>query len=483
VDVQISLDGRGDLAATIYRQLRDAVLDGRLRPGERLPPTRELSQRLDVSRNTVAAAYDRLVAEGFLVGQVGSGTFVCAEALARTTSRHAPGGPGVTARPLWAAIPAQPPIRPVTPDYNFRLGIPDGQLFPLEAWRRLISQELRPAVIASTEYREPGGHPSLRAAIGRYLGVSRAVHAGAEDVLVTQGAQQAIDLIGRVLIEPGSRVAVEEPGYPPVRKLLRSLGARVHGVPVDAEGLDVSAIPRGVRLVYVTPSHQFPLGTPMSLARRAALLTWADRHRAVIIEDDYDSEFRFSDRPLEPLQSLDRTGRVIYVGSFSKTLLPMLRLGFLVAPASLQPALYSAKQLSDWHGDPITQGALARFIDDGLLARHIRKATKVYGARRERIVAGIGDRLGDWLLVVPAAAGLHVCAQLRPAAATVEVGQALGYARAAGAIAHDLADFCAEPAGQQGVVLGFGAIQLDRIGAGLDRLARGFRAADGSARG
>jgi GntR family transcriptional regulator / MocR family aminotransferase len=204
----------------------------------------------------------------------------------------------------------------------------------------------------------------------------------------------------------------------------------------------------------------------VSLARRAALLAWADRHRAVIIEDDYDSEFRFSDRPLEPLQSLDRTGRVIYVGSFSKTLLPILRLGFLVPPASLQPALYSVKQLSDWHGDPITQGALARFIDEGLLARHIRKATKVYAARRERIVAGIGERLGDWLRVVPAAAGLHVCARLRPEA-TVEV------------IAHDLADFCAESPAQQGVVLGFGAIQLDRIGAGLDRLARGFRAADG----
>jgi GntR family transcriptional regulator/MocR family aminotransferase len=478
MDVQISLDGRSDLAATIYRQLRDAVLDGRLRPGERLPPTRELSQRLDVSRNTVAAAYERLVAEGFLVGQVGSGTFVYAEALARTANRHAPGGPGVTPRRLWATIPAQPPIRPVTPDYNFRMGIPDGQLFPLEAWRRLISQELRPAVIASTEYREPGGHPILRTAIARYIGVSRAVNAGAEDVLVTQGAQQAIDLIGRVLIEPGSRVAVEEPGYPPARKLLRSLGARVYGVPVDAEGIDVSAIPRGVRLVYVTPSHQFPLGPPMSLARRAALLAWADRHRAVIIEDDYDSEFRFSDRPLEPLQSLDRTGRVIYVGSFSKTLLPILRLGFLVPPASLQPALYSVKQLSDWHGDPITQGALARFIDEGLLARHIRKATKVYAARRERIVAGIGERLGDWLRVVPAAAGLHVCARLRPEA-TVEVGQALGFARATGVIAHDLADFCAESPAQQGVVLGFGAIQLDRIGAGLDRLARGFRAADG----
>jgi len=478
VDVQISLDGSGDLAAKIYRQLHDAVLDGRLRPGERLPPTRELAQRLAVSRNTVAAAYERLVAEGFLVGHVGAGTFVCDESLHRSRSRarHAPGGQDVQARPLWADLPAQPPIRPVAPRYNFRAGIPDGRLFPLEAWRRLISHELRPAAIASTEYLEPAGHPGLRAAIARYVGVSRAVRTGADDVLVTHGAQQAIDLVGRVLVEPGSRVAVEEPGYPPVRRLFRSLGARVVGVPVDAEGLDVAAIPKGIKLVYVTPSHQFPLGTPMSLARRSALLAWAERNRAVIVEDDYDSEFRFSDRPLEPLQSLDRAGRVIYVGSFSKTLLPTLRLGFVVAPASLQPALLSAKQLSDWHGDPTTQGALARFIDDGLLARHIRKATKAYAARHERIVAGLTGELREWLRLVPAAAGLHVCARLAPSA-TVDVAAALRHARQDGMVAHDLAGFCAEPPGQSGIMLGFGAIQLDDIVAGLGVLARGIRAA------
>ena len=182
-------------------------------------------------------------------------------------------------------------------------------------------------------------------------------------MIVTQGAQQALDLIGRVLIDPGDRVAVEEPGYPPARRLFRSLGARVVGVPVDGEGLEVSRIPTQTRIVYVTPSHQFPLGTAMSLPRRAALLAWAEQHNAVVIEDDYDSDFRFVGRPLDPLQSLDRGGRVVYVGSFSKVMLPTLRLGFLIAPASLQPALRTAKQLTDWHGELPTQAALARFVD------------------------------------------------------------------------------------------------------------------------
>jgi GntR family transcriptional regulator/MocR family aminotransferase len=234
------------------------------------------------------------------------------------------------------------------------------------------------------------------------------VRAGADDVLVTQGAQQAFDLIGRVLIDPGTIVAVEEPGYPPVRELFQSLGARVMGVPVDDEGLDLSALPRSARLVYVTPSHQFPLGVPMSLSRRAGLLAWAERRNAVVIEDDYDSEFRFEGRPLEPLQSLDRGGRVIYVGSFSKIMLPALRLGFMVAPASLQPALRNAKRLSDWHGDLPTQAALGRFIDQGLLARHVRKALRDYAARRAQILVGIERDFSHWLRLVPSAAGLHV---------------------------------------------------------------------------
>lgn len=455
MEFHVSLTGRGDLAAQIYRQLRDAILDGRLREGERLPPTRELSRSLDVARNTVAVAYDRLMADGFLVGRAGAGTFVCAPARVEPGRRRAPQGSGVQPRAVWRSIPPMAP-RP-TPAFDFRVGMPDVRLFPLETWRRLVTRELR---VTAAGYLPPEGHEGLRDAIARYFGIARSVRAAPDDVIVTQGAQQALDLIGRVLIEPGDCVAVEEPGYPPARRLFHSLGARVAGVPVDAEGLDVTAIPRAARLVYVTPSHQFPLGTPMSLARRTALLAWAERRDAVVIEDDYDSEFRFEDRPLEPLQSLDRSGRVLYVGSFSKTLAPMLRLGFLVAPASLQPALRTAKRLTDWHSEATSQAALARFIDEGLLARHVRKATRVYAARHARIAAFLGDRLD----LVPSAAGLHLCAK----------GEA-DLTAAPEVAVEDLTTYYAG-APERGVVVGYGGISLEHIDEGLRRLfARGNR--------
>ncbi|MEO3875713.1 PLP-dependent aminotransferase family protein [Nonomuraea sp. B12E4] len=449
MDVHISLRGRGDLAAQVYRQLLEAILDGRLRSGERLPPTRELARRLEISRNTVALAYDRLAADGFLVGRAGAGTFVSAQ---QVRGRAAPKGV-VQPKPVWRELQGVQPPQPAR--YDFRAGIPDPHLFPMETWRRLVARELRVGVAA---YGDPSGYEPLRAAISRHIGISRSVHAGPGDVLITNGAQQALDLIGRVLIEPGTCVAVEEPGYAPARQLFRSLGARVTGVPVDAEGLVVEAVPGSARIVHVTPSHQFPLGTPMSPARRAALLAWAERRRAVVIEDDYDSEFRFGERPLEPLQSLDRAGRVIYVGSFSKTLLPMLRLGFLVAPASLAPALRTAKRLSDWHGELPTQAALARFIDEGLLARHIRKATREYAARH----ALIAEALAGFLDLIPATAGLHLCARIPPGMSVRETPDVA---------VERLENYCGETPPQPGLVLGYGAITRDDIPEGL-RLLR-----------
>jgi GntR family transcriptional regulator/MocR family aminotransferase len=485
MDLHVSLAGRGDLTARIYRQLRDAIMDGRLRPGERLPPTRELARRLDVSRNTIAVAYERLTAEGFLAGRVGAGTFVSAapvgSAAVGAARRAAPAG-GVRPRAVWRSMPA-PPEPATAAAYDLRVGVPDRNLFPFQTWRRLVAAELRPSATGPAGYGEPAGHAGLRAAIARHIGVSRSVRAAVDDVLVTQGAQQALDLIGRVLIEPGACVAVEEPGYPPARQVFTALGARVLGVPVDAEGLDVSRLPAAATVVYVTPSHQFPLGTAMSLARRAALLAWAERHRAVIVEDDYDSEFRFSDRPLEPLQNLDRGGRVVYVGTFSKTLLPTLRLGFLVAPASLREALRHAKRLTDWHGELTMQAALARFIDEGQLARHVRRATKEYALRRELVLAGLERYLADRLEPVPSAAGLHLCARPVSAAAAVDLDRAAARARAAGVAVQTLSGFTGTPliGAPAGLVLGYGAIRPDRILPGLRRLAASMAAAHGAA--
>jgi GntR family transcriptional regulator/MocR family aminotransferase len=453
VDLHVTLAGRGDLSARIYRQLLDAVMDGRLRPGERLPPTRELAQRLAVSRNTVAVAYDRLTAEGFLVGRVGAGTFVHETATSGVRGRAAPTGRDVRPRRWWRTPPP-----------------------PANTWRRLVANELRAPDAYSAHYLDPAGDPGLRAAIARHIGVSRWVHAGPDDVLVTQGAQQALDLIGRVTIEPGTCVTIEEPGYPQARLLFESLGARVVGVPVDAEGLDVTALPRTARLVYTTPSHQYPLGMPMSLARRTALLDWAGRHGALVVEDDYDSEFRFSERPLEPLQSLDRSGRVVYVGSFAKTTLPMLRLGFLVAPESLRQALRGARQLADWHGDPITQAAMARFIDEGLLARHIRRATREYAARHDRITAALARDFTDWLRVVPSAAGLHLCAHAT--GTSDDLDRVLALAADAGVGVGALAGSDGGAPARPGVVIGYGAVDPTLIDEGMAVLAASFRAVD-----
>ncbi|MEV6625803.1 PLP-dependent aminotransferase family protein [Amycolatopsis sp. NPDC051106] len=460
MDFHVSLAGRGDLSARIYRQLRDAVLDGRLRAGERLPPTRELARRLAVSRNTVAVAYDRLTADGFLTGRVGAGTYVTGS-LPAPKPRKTPSARGPQPKAIWRSLPSPAAAVAKAPEYDFRVGIPDAALFPLETWRRLLGRELRSGF---AHYADPSGHAGLRAAIARHVGVSRSVRADADDVLVTQGAQQALDLLCRVLLSPGDRVAVEEPGYRQAKLLFASHGAEVVGVPVDGEGLDVAALPSRTKLVYVTPSHQFPLGTPMSLARRTALLAWAERADAVIVEDDYDSEFRFSDRPLEPLQSLDRGGRVAYVGSFSKTLLPLLRLGFLVAPSSLRDALRTARQLSDWHGDVPAQAALARFVDEGLFARHIRRATKVYAGRHERITSTVDRVFAGRLRVVPSAAGLHLCAladaDLEPIAAR---------AAAAGVAVQTLSDLCGGSP-SPGLVLGYGSIPVERIDDGLAAL-------------
>jgi GntR family transcriptional regulator / MocR family aminotransferase len=482
VDFHITLGDRGDLAAQIYRQLLGAILDGRLRPGERLPATRELAGQLAVSRNTVAVAYDRLSAEGYLTGRVGAGTYVCTVAgIAappgprprvphRPATATAPTSREVGTRPVWAGIP-RAEIGPRTPPpYDFSVGVPDIGLFPYEAWRRIIARELRPSAIRSGDYGDPRGHPGLRAAIARHSGLSRAVHASPEDVVVTQGAQQALDLIGRVLIEPGACVAVEEPGYAPARHLFTSLGARVVGVPVDDEGLVVDALPRTARLVYVTPSHQFPLGTVMSLARRSALLRWADQRGAVIIEDDYDSEFRYSDRPLEPLQSIDRSGRVIYVGSFSKTMLPVLRLGFLVAPPGLREALGTAKQLTDWHGESLTQATLARFIDEGQLARHLRRAKRVYADRHERVVSWLRAGRLPGAALVPSSAGLHVAVRLDGPSSDVD--SAVATVAGSGVAVRSLGRYCHDEPVQAGLVIGFGAIPAERIEPGLAALVQ-----------
>ena len=473
MDVHVSLVGRRDITGQIYEQLREAIVAGALRPGDRLPPSRELAQRLAVSRTTVMVAYDRLTGEGFLTSHVGAGTFVSDDVAMSRTDAGAPEG-ALRPRPVWSTV-----HMPFTPTagtrFDLRCGLPDFSRFPYESWRRLTASELRLGGVGRAKYGEPAGHPALRAAIARHIGVSRAVRATADDVIVTNGFQQAMDVIARVLLEPGDRIAVEDPGYPPPRGLLATMGMDVVGVPVDDEGIVVDAIPAGVRAVLVTPSHHFPLGHTMSLRRRLALLRWAEREDAAIVEDDYDSEFRFGGRPIEPLQRLDASGRVLYTGSFSKTLLPSLRLGFIVTPASLGAALRAAKYVTDWSTSTPQQLALAQFIDRGWFARHLRAMRSLYRERHELISATLRGDLASVLKEIPSDAGLHLSA-LAPGMTVEDAASAIRAAADDGVVAYSLASFGQLEPRPVGVVLGYGAVQLADIPEALRRLARHFGA-------
>jgi GntR family transcriptional regulator/MocR family aminotransferase len=463
MDLHLGLVGRHDLAGQIYRQIRAAALDGVLRAGDPVPPTRELAATLGVSRNTVSAAYDRLTAEGFLQARTGAGTFVRPGVTAAAPAAGSRPGP-LRPLPVWDSLPP-PPGLSTEFAFDFRPGHPDVRLFPFETWRRLLARETRAHRSGNGMYGDAAGHPGLRAQIARRLAVSRALRADPADIVVTAGAQQAIDLAARVLLAPGATVAVEDPGYPPVRSLLTAHGAHVVGVPVDRDGLIVQALPSDARLVFVTPSHQFPLGMPMSLARKTALLAWAEAHDAAIVEDDYDSEFRFGGTPSEPLGSLDVSGRVLYVGSFSKVMLPTLRLGFVVVPPSLRPAFRVAKYLTDWHTGLPQQAALAAFLEEGLLAAHIRRMRRVYRARHARITTALARDFTGLLTPVPSAAGLHLSVTLPDGT------DDRGLARRAASDGVGVLSLSAFGRSGPGLVLGYGAIGVESVDEGLHRLA------------
>lgn len=471
-DLAIDLPPRGsrNVLQALHGQLRAAILDGRLKPDLRLPATRVLAAALGVSRNTAVATYDLLLAEGYLVAKPGSGTYVADMLPRRRASAPAEATVGDTRlSPFWRSPPAIIRMDSAAVRDDFRIGLSDKGPFPFEIWRRLSARALRGLSKVPAAYAPPEGRPALRTAIAKHVSFARAVAAEASDVIVTSGAQQAFDLLARVLVSPGMVVAVEEPGYPPMRNAFAAAGAQVVGVAVDAEGLIVGEVPANARIVCVTPSHQFPLGPAMSPHRRAALLDLARSTGAVIVEDDYDGEFRFSGRPLEALQTLDRGDCVFYVGTFSKSLFPALRLGFVVAPGWARTALTAAKQHADWHGPVLAQDTLAAFIDDGHLARHVRKMRKIYGERRRRLIDAIALHCGGWLQPIPGAAGLHLAARLEPA---IDAGLMVERALAQGIRTQSLARYAIRPGGPNGLTFGFGMIATERIEPAIRQLAK-----------
>ena len=468
MEVHVSLSGRRNLAEQIYRQLRDGIRAGRLRSGQALPSSRELADRLAVSRNTVVSAYERLTAEGLVRTRLGSGSFVNGTEPARQPPR--PRAADLAPQPVWDTIRPAAPTPPVPPEIDLRAGIPSREHFPWAAWRARLSRQLRPSVLGTAAYGEPAGSPALREAIARHVSVSRGLRATAADVLVTSGTQQALDLTARVLLAPGDLVAVEDPCYRPPVMLFRSLHLRVAGVRVDDEGLVVAEIPAGTRLVYVTPSHQYPLGMSMSTTRRHELLEWADRTGGVVVEDDYDSEFRYGGRPLPTLHSLDGTGRVLYAGSFSKTLLPTLRMGFLLAPPSLRPALRTARLITDWHNPGPMQDALADFIGCGAFDRHVRRVRRAYAERHRLVASTVDTELADRLERVPSWAGMHVTALLRPGGTRTDAEVVEAARRRGVELSLPVSAFAVTGPPRQGLVIGYGGVPTDRIPEGLRRL-------------
>lgn len=469
IPMAIELPARGSRARlqSLHQQLRAAILDGRLQTGVRLPSTRALAEAYAVSRNTAVAAYDRLLAEGYLSARQGSGTVVAGSW--PSSPRRGPVsrcGPDRRLNRRWRSVGAaeqRPPGEP--PRLAFQLGVPDLTGFPLVAWQRLAGRVARRQHAEPRLERDPQGVRGLREAIAHYVSFSRAVACGPDDIVVTAGAQQAFDLLARVLTPAaGAMVAVENPGYPPLRAAFAAHGARIAAVPVDQDGLVVERVPERARVICVTPSHQFPLGSVMSVRRRIELLELCRRSDAVVIEDDYDGEFRFGPRPLDALQTLDRSQCVFYVGTFSKCLSPDLRLGYIATPAWARDALVAAKRAADgWSGTAV-QATLALLIKEGHLRRHVRKMQRLYAERRRVLLQNLSGEIARSLQPLPSLAGLHVTARLRRPGSEAVLVERL---RAAGVGVAALRPFYQGAAAMRGLVFGYGNISAAAIAEGM----------------
>ena len=397
----------------IYRGLRQAILSGAFPAGERLPSTRDLAEQLGVSRTVVLFAYEQLLAEGFAIGRGGSGTYV-PEGLGRTvpirekrSARLKLSRYGSAAADAVKAVDS-PRRRSSSVRYDFAFGRSAIESFPLEMWRRILMRHARQAPVREFEYGPAAGSLVLREAICAHLRRSRAVVCDPSEIIVVNGSQQALDLVTRVLVDRGDRVAIEDPQYNGTREVLRAAGAHLVPVPVDRDGLIPSKLPNQASLVFVTPSHQFPTGAILPLARRLQLLEWARRKNSIIVENDHDGEFHYEGRPLESLQGLDTEGRIVYLGTFSRTVFPALRIGYLIVPKSLAAAFTAAKWLNDLHSATLEQETLAEFINSGTYERHLRRLRRRNAARREALLAAIHKYLGERVEVTGDGSGAHI---------------------------------------------------------------------------
>ena len=478
--VTLDRKSRAPLYRQLYEGFRNAILERRLRAGQRIPSTRALAAELGVSRLPLLDAFEQLVAEGYFRSRTGSGTVVSSVPL--------PSSPPSSARERPRGSAAARGRRPVARDTDFllssagepwlagrgafRVSEPAVDRFPHEVWARLLARHGRSARRDSSvmHYGDPMGHRPFREAIAEYLRTARAVRCEADQVMVVSGSQQALSLAARVLLDDGSAIWMEEPGYRGARDVFRLRNARLIPVPVDEEGLDVAAgiakCPEAAA-AYVTPSHQYPLGMVMSASRRLQLLDWARRNGSWIIEDDYDSEYRFESLPIASLQGLDRDARVLYVGTFSKVLFPALRLGYLVLPADLVVRFVAVRDATDIFPPTFTQAVLADFIREGHFARHLRRTRALYRERRGALVEAIRAELGGHLEVRGDEAGMHLAATL--SRDRDDLGASHRAARQ-GLWAMPLSSCYLGRPSRRGFVLGFGGTDVADIPGGVRKL-------------
>lgn len=485
----VKMSGPGRLYEKLYHSLREAILTGRYKPGERLPSTRELAKEAGVSRNTAIIAYEQLLAEGYAVGQAGSGTYVATELPDRLLSVTGSDRP-VSAHTLkprlsryGARIAANPPA--YTPDqrrrtnairYDFRYGLPSLAEFPHETWRRILARRARLASLRSLRYGESAGYEPLRAALAEYLRQSRAVNCDDDQIVIVNGSQQALDLCARVLLDENDHAIIEEPHYQGSYRVLQAVGARVSAVPVDEDGLDATQLPALAgrpRLIYVTPSHQFPTGAIMPLARRLALLDWAASNEAYVIEDDYDSEYRYNARPVESIQGLDRSERVIYIGTLSKVMFPSLRIGYLVLPKPLIMPFLAAKWLADRHTPILEQEALADFINEGHFERHLRRSRARNAARRQALLDALNEHFPERFEIWGANAGVHLLAWFHNIKES-ELEKIVMRAEEAGVGIYPITPYYLVPPRRAGLLMGYASMSEREIRAGIKRLATIF---------
>ncbi|HEY3739333.1 MAG TPA: PLP-dependent aminotransferase family protein [Bryobacteraceae bacterium] len=467
---ELTLDDRprdATLTKWLHDGLRHAILDGRLRPGTRLPATRDFARQYGVSRGTAVTVFDQLLSDGYLRSQVGSGTWVN-----ELLPQPATGG-ALRARPMRPSPPGPliglkfpPQARP------FRLHEPAMAEFPAQVWARVASRRMRRLSPALLVGGHPGGHAPLREAIAGYLASARGVKCSPDQIVVTSGVQQGLDILARLLVGPGDSVWMEDPGYFGAAMAFGNAGANMIPVPVDGEGLSVArGIAAGgrVKCVYVTPAHQFPLGMAMSIERRVELLAWAAASGVYIIEDDYDSEFRFEGRPVPALQGLDRHETVVHLGTFNKLLFPALRMGYAVLPPALAERFLELRYGTELHGSSLDQAVLCDFIVEGHLGRHIRRMRELYGARLEALLQGGREYLAGLLEISRIQAGLYTMGYLRNGMTSQQAESAATEARVE---TMGLYRFTrGTPAAEDGLLLGFAAFDEQGIRKGLASLA------------